>query len=107
VNIEAIQERIRLGYYLIRSHAVQHALKEGFERRNLIEAITQGRIIESYPDDQRVLICGRTIVEHGITIYLHIVCEYSDPVYIEFVTAYVPDERQWEYPPFRRRKLKR
>ena len=25
-------------------------------------------------------------------IYLHLMCEYADPVYVEFVTAYIPDE---------------
>jgi hypothetical protein len=40
-------------------------------------------------------------------IYLHFVCEYADPVYIEFVTAYIPDEQAWESPRFRRRKQKK
>lgn len=29
MNIETIRKRIRAGYYLTRSHAVQHAIKEG------------------------------------------------------------------------------
>jgi len=37
-------------------------------------------------------------------IYLHIVCEYADSVYVEFVTAYIPDEQERESPPTRRRK---
>jgi hypothetical protein len=37
---------------------------------------------------------------------LDVVSEYADPVYIEFVTAYIPDEQEWESPPFRRRKQK-
>jgi hypothetical protein len=39
-----------------------------------------------------------------LEIFLHVVCEYADPVYVEFVTVYVPDEQEWEKPPFRRRK---
>jgi len=70
---------------------VLHALKEGFERRHVVEAILNGRIIEEYPDDQRVLICGSTILGDS-GLYLHVVCEYADPVYIEIVTAYVPGE---------------
>src|SRR5439155_337985 len=31
----------------------------------------------------------------------------ADPIYVEFVTAYVPDEEEWERPPFRRRKTKK
>jgi hypothetical protein len=45
---------------LIKSHAVRHALKEGFERTHMVEAILEGIIIEEYPDEQRVLICGKT-----------------------------------------------
>lgn len=37
-------------------------------------------------------------------IYLHVVVEYADPVFAEMVTAYVPDELQWESPSFKRRK---
>ncbi|NIP24909.1 MAG: DUF4258 domain-containing protein, partial [Phycisphaerae bacterium] len=87
MDIDAIRERIQAGHYLIRSHAVLHALKEGFEREHMVEAILSGQIIETYPDDERVLICGRTSLSKNVTIYLHVVCEHADPVYIEFVTA--------------------
>lgn len=107
MDIEIIRERIRAGNYLIKSHAVQHALKEGFERKNMVEAILEGNVIEEYTDDQRVLICGKTNLPENLDIYLHIVCEYADAVYVEFVTAYIPDELEWESPPFRRRKRKK
>lgn len=44
-NIEIIRERVRAGNYLVKSHAVQHALKEGFERKHIVEAVLNGRII--------------------------------------------------------------
>ena len=93
---ETIRERVRAGNYLAKSHAIQHALKEGFERKDMVEAVLDGAIIEEYPDDQRVLICGQTTLLENIVIYLHVVCEYADLVYVEFVTAYIPDEDQWE-----------
>jgi len=107
MDIENLWERIRAGNYLTRSHAVQHALKEGFERKHIIEAVIQGKIIEAYSDDQRALICGKTTLADGTKTYLHVVCEYVDPIYVEFVTAYIPDQLQWESPPFRRRKRAR
>ena len=103
MNIETIREQIRAGNYLIKSHAVQHALKEGFDRKHMVEAILEGRIIEEYPDDQRALICGRASISN-VSLYLHVVCEYADPMYTEFVTAYIPDVSEWEWPPFRRRR---
>ncbi len=104
MDIEIIRERVRVGNYLIKSHAVQHALKEGFDREHMVEAILGGTIIEEYLEVQRVLICGRTSLSEKVPIYLHVVCEYADRVYIELVTTYLPDELQWESPPFKRRK---
>ena len=101
MDLETIRNRIKAGYYLVKSHAVQHALKEGFEHKHIIEAILNGKIIEEYPAEQCML------NSNTITLYLHIVCEYADSVYVEVVTAYLPDETQWEFPPFRRRKPKR
>jgi len=106
LDTDLIRERIRAGNYLIKAHAVQHALKEGFERRNIVEAVLTGTPIEDYPDDQRVLICGTTTLAENVAVYLHVVCEYADTVYIEFVTAYIPDKGEWESPPFKRRKEK-
>ena len=82
------------------------AAGQGFERQHMVEAVLTGTIIEEYPDDQRVLICGKTTLSANVDIYLHVVCEYADDVYVEFITAYIPDELLWEQPPFRRRKQK-
>ena len=59
--------------------------------------------LEEYPEKQRALVCGSTTLSAYTTVYLHVVCEYADPVYVEFVTAYIPDELQWASPPFKRR----
>jgi len=107
VDIDAIRERVQAGNYLAKGHAIQHALKEGFDRKHMVEAVLNGKIIEEYPDDQRALVCGLVNLVENVSIYLHVVCEYADPVYIEFVTAYIPDEFQWEKPDFTRRKRKR
>jgi hypothetical protein len=107
MNIELIRERVKAGNYLFKSHAVHHALKEGFERKHIVEAILNGRIIEEYPGEERVLICGSITRAKNMFLYLHVVCEFADPLYIEIVTGYFPNESQWENPPFRRRKQKR
>lgn len=107
MDIEIIRQRVRDGHYLVKSHAVVHALKEGFDRQEMVEAVLGGTIIEDYADKQRTLICGRTSLSPTVDIYLHVVCEYADSVYIEFVTAYVPDQQEWESPPFRRRDRKK
>jgi len=107
LDIETIRRLVESKRYQIKLHAVQHALKEGFGEQEMVAAILSGRVIEKYPERQRVLICGQIILEVDISIYLHIVCEqnYSDQV--EFVTAYIPDERDWEKPPLRRKRKRK
>lgn len=107
MDIETIREKARTGNYLVKSHAIRHALKEGFDRKHMVEAVLNGSIIEEYPEEQKVLICGRITLLKTTSIYLHVVCEHSDPNYVELVTAYIPDEQEWESPPFKRRKPKR
>lgn len=82
MDIETIGKRVLDDNYLIKSHAVLHALKEGFERRQMVEAVLNGKIIEEYPDDKHCLVCGGTALSEKISIYLHVVCEYADPVYV-------------------------
>jgi len=107
VDIEIIRQRVRNDLYLIKSHAIVHALKEGFDRQDMVEVVLGGTIIEDYADEKRALICGRSSMSPNVDIYLHVVCEYADPVYLEFVTAYIPDQQEWESPPFRRRERKK
>ncbi len=70
----------------------------------MIEAILSGKVIEEYPDDERVLICGRASLIKDVGIYLHIVYQYADEIYVEFVTAYILDEIEWDNSPFKRRR---
>jgi hypothetical protein len=103
-TLETIRQRVRDGHYLVKKHAILHALKEDFDRANMVEAVLQGTVIEDYPDAQRALFCGRTTLCGSTAIYLHVLCEFADLIYVEFVTAYIPDEEEWESPPFARRK---
>ena len=86
---------------------MRHAVKEGFERVHMVAAVAGGTVIEEYPDDSRVLVCGKVSLAPNVDVYLHVVCESADPVYVEFVTAYVPDEGEWGKPPLRRRGRKK
>lgn len=103
MDLQTIRESLQSGHYRVKSHAIQHAVKEGFQVEHMVEAILNGRIIEEYPEDLRVLICGRSTLSEKIVMYLHVVCECTDPSAIEFVTAYIPDETKWQSPHFTRR----
>jgi hypothetical protein len=52
--IEHLRSQVENGNYLIKPHSILHALKEGFDELDMVDAISSGRIIEEYPDDQRV-----------------------------------------------------
>jgi len=106
VKIEHLRKRIKHGKYLVKSHAVQHALKEGFERRQMVEAVLNGEIIEVYPQVKRALICSQVMFPEGKEFYLHVVCEYASPVYVEIITAYIPDRSLWEEPPIWRKTIR-
>jgi hypothetical protein len=107
IDIDAIKERVARGDYFVLSHAVTHGLKEGFAPRDIVMAVLNGKIIEHYPAMDRVLVCGSVQLMANVSIYLHVVCECTDPVSVTFVTAYIPDEKQWENPPFARRRKSR
>jgi len=107
MNIADLRKRIERGRYLVKSHAIQHALKEGFDRKHMVEAIMTGEIIEAYPKEKRVLVSGQVMLTETLKSYIHVVCEFSDVHYVEFVTAYIPDRKFWETPPVRRRSKRR
>ena len=55
--LERIAALAGFGRYRLRLHAARHMLEEGFEERNIIEALTgRGRkILEEYPEQHRSL----------------------------------------------------
>ena len=68
----------------------------------MLDAVLFGAVIEEY-EDQRCLFCGKVRLENDVAVYLHVICEYADLMYVEFITAYVPDPGDWENPPLKRR----
>jgi len=85
-------------------HAMHEAYKEGLRGRDIIRAIFRGRIIEHYPDRQRVLIAGPVDV---VNVPLHIVCDYADDHEIVAVTVYFPRRALWAGHLVRRHRIAR
>ena len=90
IDIESIRSFIFSESYSIKSHAARHIIEEGFTEGNVVEAIFNGRIIEEYPDERRCLIYGTAHLAPKTKISLHLVCDYSDPEWLDIVTAYIP-----------------
>lgn len=105
VNIEQLRRQVSAGEYSLRPHTLQHAVKEGFKPSHILHAVLTGEVIERYPDRDRCLFYVDIVVE-GITLPLHVVCEFTPDLddIVDIVTAYVPTEDEWIHPRQRRRK---
>ncbi|MCK4488377.1 MAG: hypothetical protein KAU38_16655 [Desulfobacterales bacterium] len=59
--------------------------------------------LEAYPERNRCLFYADVAIE-GIKMPLHVVCEqtHSEDA-VDFVTAYIPSDEEWETPTRRRK----
>lgn len=79
------------GKYFFYTHALTEAKKDGIEPEDVVYAILTGKVIEEYPDRQRVLVFA--MLPHEMP--LHVVCDYSQVKVLLVVTVYIPDDRLW------------
>jgi hypothetical protein len=98
-----IRDRIRAGDVETGPHVIEHGAVEGFLPRHAWAAVLDGIIIEHYPERGRCLLAGRVRALGRRLLWLHVVCDYNDPVKVGLTTAYVPDAAAWGDPPIRRR----
>jgi hypothetical protein len=80
--------------YEFRIHALQQMVLRHISRDDVVEIISSGEIIESYPDDMPYPSCLITgLVKKRI---LHVVISYAPtPNVIFIITAYEPDSMRW------------
>ena len=92
-RIEEIRNRFRAGDFAISDHAIIEARKDGIEPatiKKLEWVAIHGKIIEEYPDRDRILVYAEL---PDVRLPVHLVIDFSvleEPV---IVTAYVPDNR--------------
>jgi len=104
MDIDVLRFQVDNDNFAVRIHAIQHAVKEGFTKEDMIYVVLHGSILEKYPERKRCLFYACVTIE-GIKMPLHVVCEHhhlESPV--DFVTAYIPSEEEWETPTRRRKK---
>lgn len=89
-DVEDLLERRRM--MRLSDHALREAHKESLRAGDIFHAIFNGRLLEHYPDRQRVLIAGPA---PHLDLDVHVVCEYTDPVELVAVTIYIPDRPKW------------
>lgn len=91
ITIEKIRNFIQNERYEYYTHAITEGKKDGVEPEDIIYVLLTGKIIEKYPERQRVLVCGKML--NGLP--LHVVCNYSDSDMIYIVTIYIPSDAEW------------
>lgn len=104
IDLVALRAQVADGNFALRPHAMQHAVKEGFNEAAMLQVVLQGAVVELYPDRNRCLLFANVTIE-GIILPLHVVCEHLQlDAPVDFVTAYIPIETEWETPTRRRKR---
>jgi hypothetical protein len=92
--IEEIRQKIISDQFEFSKHAVDQSILRDIRVQEVREAITNGQIIEDYPDDKygpSCLISGLTQTNR----YIHIQCSYPIRPLIKIITLYEPDSKKW------------
>ena len=95
MNLNEIKKLCQLQRFHWTDHAFKRMLQRGITTNEIAEAITDGEIIEEYPDDYpypSCLLLGCSIAGR----YLHVVCSINtDDNMLWIITAYIPDPTKW------------
>ena len=94
VSIQAINEKIKQNQFELSKHALDQSIIRSITISEIKEAISQGKIIEDYPDDKygaTCLIAGETQNNRP----LHIQCNYPERPLIKIITIYQPSLSPW------------
>lgn len=93
MDIEKIKEKIRQDKYEISVHAEKERYVEDITILDLETAITNGKILEHYPNDKRGESC--LILGYSKDKPIHIVCGYTVIEWIRVITVYIPKSPKW------------
>jgi hypothetical protein len=93
-SIENIRQKFAEDQFEFSKHAVDQSIVRRILVREVREAISNGQIIEDYPNDKygpSCLIIGFTQAQRP----LHIQCSYPSRPTIKIITLYEPEADKW------------
>jgi len=93
MEIEAIKEKIRCDEYEISFHAEKERYAEDITIFDLETAISDGEILEEYPDDPRGTSC--LVLGYSQNRPIHTVCGHTPIKWIRIATVYIPKLPKW------------
>jgi len=93
--IEEIRQAFRTVRYEYTLHAVDQSILRHITRKELLETIENGEVIEDYPDDKY----GPSCLVYGVTRagrHLHVQCSYPQHrPKVKIITVYEPNPEEW------------
>ena len=92
--IGEIRKKIAVDAFEFSKHAVDQTIIRRISVPELREAISNGVIIEDYPDDKY----GPSCLIHGKTAggrAIHVQCSYPSRQVMKVITVYEPDPERW------------
>ncbi|MGH9836075.1 MAG: DUF4258 domain-containing protein [Blastocatellia bacterium] len=102
-DIDLVREYVEADRYEYYRHALTEAKKDGVEPEDVVYVLLTGKVIEEYPERERLLIYG----EMPNQIPLHVVCDLSDEDVMYIPTVYIPSKENWIRFQIRKRKSKK
>lgn len=93
MEIEEIKEKIRRNKYEISFHAEKERYAEDITISDLETAISNGEILEDYPDDPRGASC--LVLGYSQNRPIHIVCGHTPIKWVRIITVYIPKLPKW------------
>ncbi|PZO41197.1 MAG: hypothetical protein DCF19_10580 [Pseudanabaena frigida] len=92
--IEDIQSKITNNQFEFSENAIEQPISRPIGLNEIIEAISNGQIIEDFPNDNdepSYLICGLSSTGKAI----HVQCSYPSSPLLKIMAVYEPDPQKW------------
>lgn len=102
-NIDLVRDYIETERYEFYRHALTESKKDGVEPEDVVYALLTGKVIEEYPERERLLVYGE-MTNH---LPLHVVCDLSDEEVMYIVTVYIPSREEWIRFQVRKREVRK
>lgn len=96
MTFDEIRDKIKNNKFLISQHAFIESAKEEIEDEDIRQAILNGAVIETYPEDARgssLLVSGKARNEKPLHVVLGIALEE-----LVIITVYIPSPPKWTSP---------
>jgi hypothetical protein len=63
IDIEALRRQVANDNFALKPHTMQHAVKEGFTKDDMVHVALNGVVVELYPERKRCLLYSDIIIE--------------------------------------------